>query len=109
MDRKRGKSFSNSETHHIGQRQSDESAEETERGRFDQKLQKDRASSRPERLSGADLFRAFLHADERDIHDSNRADKEGKTGDEQTGNRDRVFNRIECALEGLLLVNRKII
>src|SRR5438876_5680069 len=109
MDRKRGKGFPNPEAQQIRQHEPDESTEETERGRFDQELQKDRAPSRTQRLSRADLFRPLLHADEGDVHDSDRADEERETGDKQTGDRDRVLNRIQCALESLLFVNRKVI
>src|SRR6266513_684980 len=35
----RWKCFSDSKTHHVGKRESDESAQETERSRFDEKLQ----------------------------------------------------------------------
>ena len=91
----------------IGEGQADQAAEQAKRGRFDQELQQNRAPARAERFARPDLLRPLLHAHERDVHDPDRADEERETGDEKSGDRDRVLDRIERALEGLLLVDAR--
>src|SRR5437773_4782008 len=72
----RWKCFSDSKTHHVGKRESDKSAQETERSRFDEKLQQDCAPPRTQRFACPDLFCPLFHTHERDIHDADCADKQ---------------------------------
>src|SRR5205085_9448989 len=84
-------------------------AENAERGRFNEKLEQDRPAARAQGFARPDLFRAFLNADESDIHDADRADEKGKAGNEKAGQGDRILDRIERALERLLLVDIEIV
>ena len=87
MDRKRGESFANPEAHQIGKREPDKSAEQTERGRFDQELQQDCSPPRAECFACSDFFRALFHANKCDVHDSNRSDEKRQARDKQPGDR----------------------
>src|SRR5213594_2546487 len=61
----RWKCFSDSKTHHVGKRESDQSAQETERSRFDEKLQQDCAPPCTQRFTCPNLLCPLLHTHER--------------------------------------------
>jgi len=84
VNRERWKRFSNSETHQIRNRESDESAEKTKRRRFNQKLQQDGAATRPKRFARPDFLGSLFHANKCDVHDPNRTNKKRETGDEKS-------------------------
>src|SRR5262249_1325553 len=109
LDRKRRKRFADPETQKVSDDQSDESAEETKRGRFNQELKQNRAAARTERLARSNFFGPLFHTDKRDVHDADSADEKRKAGNEPSSNRNGVFHGIERALERLLLVDREIV
>src|SRR6478672_9010383 len=75
LDGEGGKRFRYSEAHQVSERQSDEAAQNAERGRLDQKLKQDRAPARAQGLACPDFFRALLHAHKSNVHDPDGADE----------------------------------
>ena len=64
---------------------------------------------RAQSFAGSDFPGALLHAYEGDVHDPDRAHKKRQAGNEKSGDGDRLFHRVECACERLLLVDGEVV